>query len=151
MNGALDIATVADTCDPPRFTGTAQVGLFETPTAIQIFDVGAQVTTSQFLQSANGYAAQIPENGKRLDPCPPSQSAAELSYAITGASSTRVDVVAEETWTIASACPVSAFIASSPVPTASCGATRELHYTLVSACAAPCKVVQRPNLMCACD
>ncbi len=148
----LDVATVADTCDPPRFVGEATVGLFNTPTGIEIFDFGADSSTSELLPEANGYATQTPA-GERLDPCPPSIDSVVFSYALTEATSDHVSVVAEETWTLATACPTGELLSvnSSIVPNGSCGATRELHYDLISACAPPCTVVQTPNLTCSCS
>lgn len=154
----LNVATIADTCDPPRSVGAATVGLFATPSAIEIVDIGANASSeSHTLPAFNGYATQIPAPGERLDPCPPSNNSVAFSYLMTGASSAHVEVLAEETWTLRSACPAAETSPGGPssLPNASCGATRELHYDLISACAAPCKVVQTAQptakLTCSCN
>ncbi len=151
----LAVSTLADTCDPPRFVGDATVGVFPSPTGIALFDIGDGSSEQYSLPAANGYATQTPAEGKHIDPCVPSNNSFVFTYALTGASSDRVDVVAEETWTLASACPAGEewFVGTARVPSASCGATRELHYDLISACPAPCTVVQTltSNLTCSCS
>ena len=149
----LAVTTLADTCDPPRFVGDAQVGLFEAPTEIKTFDIGAASSVQYSLPAADGYATQTPAAGKHIDPCSPSNNSFAFTYALTGASSDHVTVVAEETWALASACPATEawMVDTSVVPKASCGATRELHYELISACAPPCTVLQTTSLTCSCS
>lgn len=153
--GALDPSAVAtgiytltatsqtDTCDPPRFVGSATVPVFANGTLIEITDESSSVTAPTIarysLAAANGYAAQIPPATATFAPCP-SGGSFSLGFTLTAASSTSIDVSDEEAWTIASPC-ADTTIDAATVPAATCATSRTLHYALVQPCATPCTII----------
>jgi len=140
----LTATSQTDTCDPPRFVGSATVPVFADATSIVIADESSSVTSPTIarysLAAASGYAAQIPPATASFAPCPSGGSFA-LDLTLTAASSTSIDVSDEETWTIASPC-AGTTIDAATVPAASCAASRTLHYALVQPCATPCTLIE---------
>jgi hypothetical protein len=139
----LTATSQADTCDPPRFVGSATVPVFANDTSIEIADENSSVTAPTIarysLGAASGYAAQIPPATATFAPCP-SGGSFSLDFTLTAASPTSIDVSDEETWTIVSPC--AATIDAATVPAATCATHRTLHYALVQPCATPCTIIE---------
>jgi len=150
----LDATTTADTCDPARFTGSTTVSLSKISGGISIVDASVDgplgSAASIALLATDGWALRVPADGRRIEPCSPSNSVV-FDYALTGATSDQVDVVEDEVWTMVTACPtgVAGYVNASAIPSASCAATRELHYELVSVCESPCSLSS--DLVCSCS
>ncbi len=147
----LTATSQTDTCDPPRFVGSATVPVFASDTSIEITDESSSVTEPTIarygLTAANGYAAQIPPATATFAPCPSGGSFA-LDFTLTAANPTSFDVSDEETWTIVSPC-ADTVIDATTVPAATCATSRTLHYALVQACATPCTLIET-NLVPSC-
>ena len=148
----LTATSQADTCDPQRFVGSTTVPIFADATSIEIADESSSVTAPTIarysLASGSGYAAQLPPPAATFPPCA-SGGSFSLDFTLTDASATGFDVDDEETWTIvAPGCP-NPTIDAATVPSASCTASRTLHYALVQACAAPCTIIET-NLVPSC-
>jgi hypothetical protein len=140
----LTATSQTDTCDPPRFVGSATVPVFASGTSIVITDENSSVTEPTIarypLAAANGYAAQIPPATATFAPCP-SGGSFSLDLTLTAASSTSIDVSDAEAWTIVSPCPGTTIDAAT-VPSATCATSRTLHYALVQPCATPCTIIE---------
>jgi hypothetical protein len=140
----LTATSQSDTCDPPRFVGTATVPIYAGSAAIEITDESSSVTTPTIarysLGSASSYSDQVPPTGATFPPCP-SGGSFSLDFTLTAASDTALAVTDDETWTIATAC-AGTVIDATTVPSASCTASRTLQYTLVQACATPCTILE---------
>jgi len=147
----LTATSQTDTCDPPRFVGSATVPVFANDTLIEITDENSSVTEPTIarysLAAASGYAAQIPPATATFAPCP-SGGSFSLDFTLTAASSTSFDVADQESWTIVSPC-ANTVIDAATVPAASCATSRTLHYALVQACATPCTLIET-NLVPSC-
>jgi len=140
----LTATSQSDTCDPPRFVGSASLPVYADASAIVIADESSSLTAPTIarynLASASGWTAQVPPTGASFAPCP-SGGTFSLALTLTAASASSFDVTDAETWTIVSPCPGTTIDAAT-VPTASCTASRTLHYALVQACAAPCTIIE---------
>jgi hypothetical protein len=140
----LTASSQSDTCDPPRFVGTATVPIYAGSAAIEITDESSSVTAPTIarysLGSASQYTTQVPPEGAAFPPCP-SGGTFSLDFTLTAASDTALTVTDDETWTIVTACAGTVIDAAS-VPSASCAASRTLQYALVQACASPCTILE---------
>jgi hypothetical protein len=134
----LTASSLTDTCDPPRFTGTLAVDVFQSDSGVGLFDGDATTQQRYDLPSATGYTLDVPgATAGDLDPCGSAAGdSVTLSYVLTSATSESLTVVADQQWTIVTTCTGS--VGGVTVPAASCHATRTLHYELAQTCASPC-------------
>ena len=138
----LTATTLTDTCTPARFTGTLDVGVFQSGTDLGLFDGDATAQERYDLLASTGYTLDVPTSGEQLDPCGATAGdAVALSYVLTSATADQVGVVADQQWTLPTSCTsAAAAVDGATVPTTTCHATRTLRYDLAQACRAPCSI-----------
>jgi hypothetical protein len=145
----MTATTLKDTCDPPRFTGSVTSSIFSNSEAISFFFQEQPNTIEhEALTAANGYAARIPPAGKTIYACG-SGGSLSFDFTLTKTDARSLDIAEDDVWTIVSPCVPY----REDVPRASCAASRTLHYELVEACSAPCKIVRggpTAQLTCSC-
>lgn len=150
----MNATTQTDTCDPPRFVGSALTSIYADSSVITFTDQSSSSNVQRYeLESAEGYTARVPPLGSTITLCPDGTGSVELDYTLTAADATAFTVTDDETWTIASLC-ANASVGGSTVPVASCSAERSLVFTLVQACAPPCEVLDvgtTPTPTCSCQ
>lgn len=134
--------TRADNCEPRRSEERAIVfGGYEYGADLELFDLRGAIKSVYKLPASQGYTHRVPGSPTlQLNPCtlPSPDSSMVLSYTLTSAARTHLEVEVNEAWTIIPPCVDGETIAS--VPQSSCNATRTLSYDLVTACEQPCVV-----------
>jgi len=101
------------------------------------------------LHESDGFVLRIPVSpALTINPCsvPSPGSSFVHTYVLTGAARDHFEVERNEVWTLNLPCTPQAILTPDTVPSASCHATRTLHYELKTACAPPCNVIFGSNV-----
>jgi hypothetical protein len=138
----LTTTTTSDSCDPPRYTGTATVGVFHKGSSLLLPRSNSAGFMTYTLDGAEGYVLRIPADGKTLHPCPDQPTSSLITQlTLTDADAARVEVSAYDDWQLDHACGPFG-------PTASCHTRQTLSYALVQRCESPCTITD--ELACQC-
>lgn len=140
----LDVTAVADTCAPPRPTGTFRVAVLSEPDALAL-DVPLDQNVGVALQRVQLEPPDRPAvYTRQLTEC--NAGVYERSFAVTTETPSRAEGTLVERWLALAGC-----LADAGLPPASCDSERQLGYTLTLACEAPCALVRDvDHLVCRC-
>ncbi len=145
----VEITREDDTCDPLRFTGTVEpVPVIRDDAGLSVWEPGAIARDVRTLRAVDWYTVQIPAEGQTLDPCADHTSSVVFTSTLTSASERELEIVADESWSLAHPC--AGIVGAATVPNASCSATRSLHYELVQPCPSPCSI-DAATSTCSCE
>lgn len=121
----LTTTSTSDTCDPPRFTGTTTVAVFNKGSTLQLARSNSLGFAAYVLDAASGYALRNPPEGRTLLACADQPASSVVtSFVLTAADATHVEVALDEDWHLEQPC-------GPTTPTASCHVTQTLRYDLV--------------------